>query len=30
MRGGYRTQLPLFLALAGFTAVKLTPVVWGC
>jgi multiple sugar transport system permease protein len=29
MRGGYRTQIPLFLLLAGFTAINLTPVIWG-
>jgi multiple sugar transport system permease protein len=28
MRPSLRTQLPLFLALLGFTAVSLTPVVW--
>ena len=24
-----RWQLPLFLLLAGFTAVNLTPIIWG-
>lgn len=28
MRRYWQTQLPLFLALCGFTAVMLTPVVW--
>ena len=25
----WRSQMPLFLALAGFTAVNLTPIMWG-
>jgi len=29
MRRRLRTQLPLFLLLAGFTAVNLTPIIWG-
>ena len=29
MRRHLRTQLPLFLLLCGFTAVNLTPVIWG-
>ena len=29
MRPTLRTQLPLFLLLCGFTAVNLTPVIWG-
>jgi multiple sugar transport system permease protein len=29
MRPAWRTQLPLFLLLAGFTAINLTPVIWG-
>ena len=29
MRPRMRTQLPLFLLLCGFTAVNLTPVIWG-
>ena len=29
MRRRMRTQVPLFLALCGFTAVNLTPVLWG-
>ena len=29
MRARLRTQLPLFLLLCGFTAMNLTPVIWG-
>ena len=29
MRPQARTQWPLFLLLCGFTAVNLTPVIWG-
>ena len=29
MRPSLRTQLPLFLLLCGFTAVNLTPIIWG-
>ena len=29
MRPRLATQLPLFLLLCGFTAVNLTPVIWG-
>jgi multiple sugar transport system permease protein len=29
MRARWRTQVPLFLLLAGFTTINLTPIIWG-